>query len=337
MNITRTFSRSPSLVITVAAAASLMVAACGAPPTEVDHDEEALVAPQWIFVDTCATSIAVAADDTIWVVGCDNRADGDIWYMRDVCEGLACGPSWIKTAGRASRVAVDPQGNAIAVSSSGWPTKELFSNVNHIATPTGAWSHENFPSDCVSGLAQRNPGSFALGFVTPVETYDLSKRQRYGTACSVDQNGNSPILMANGALGATWSSIGFSARKIVMFENFSLGGQPWALLADGSLATSERVDGTGFQSRAAPPSFTYDLTDRYAATNAGIYQWDPTPGWQRILDNTTPTGTIVQIAHAGAMQARLANGTFATFGPSSLWGIDDSGAIYRAQVVGSPR
>jgi hypothetical protein len=76
---------------------------------------------------------------------------------------------------------------------------------------------------------------------------------------------------------------------------------------------------------AAPPSKTRSLTDHYALAANGVYEWkDDVQDWNLVLGNTTVTGTITQLAHARKQTARGQSYT------SSVWAIDDSGAIYKA-------
>ena len=80
-----------------------------------------------------------------------------------------------------------------------------------------------------------------------------------------------------------------------------------------------------------PPTTAFGLTDHYALARDGIYEWiDASGSWSRAIDNFTPTGSITQIAAAGAENRTPAGGQLATFGPSHLWSIDTSGTIYVA-------
>lgn len=84
---------------------------------------------------------------------------------------------------------------------------------------------------------------------------------------------------------------------------------------------------------AAPPSkrLAYGLTDHYALASDGVYEWSDA-GQSRAwaVENTTPTGTITQIARSGTVRIQTPSGASSTVGPSHLWAIDDSGAIYWA-------
>jgi hypothetical protein len=81
----------------------------------------------------------------------------------------------------------------------------------------------------------------------------------------------------------------------------------------------------------SPPSTAIGLTDHYALTGNGVYEWsDDNGSWSRAIDNVTPTGSLTQIAAAGAESRTPAGGQLSTMGPSHLWGIDTSGNIYVA-------
>ena len=111
----------------------------------------------------------------------------------------------------------------------------------------------------------------------------------------------------------------------------------WGLAANGSIWLFDE-DSQTFSQMPAPPSYTYDLTDHFAAADDGIYQWnDSAQRWDRYMDNVTSGGPVVQIAHAGAVRVRRKDGTIVTVGPSSLWAIDQGGTVYYAASFTPPR
>src|SRR5207247_673577 len=99
----------------------------------------------------------------------------------------------------------------------------------------------------------------------------------------------------------------------------------WILDSDGNM-WSNNPGGNTFTSKPTTPSLAYGLTDHYALAIDGVYEWsDNRRSWTRVIENTTPTGTITQIARSGAVRIQTPSGATATVGPSSLWAIDDSG------------
>lgn len=129
-----------------AAALLALVGCADATEETIDQDEAAVSGLNWLRVAgaPCATSISVAADDTIWFTQCNTDK---IWYMR--LEGdFAQSPVWTETVGRAKRVAVDNGGFAWVIPSDNSVWRALFTNTSgndqannpSVLRPTGQWT-----------------------------------------------------------------------------------------------------------------------------------------------------------------------------------------------------
>src|SRR5262245_12153494 len=150
-----------------------MLASCiGDEPTEdpVLGEEEASSGPFWIPIDGCATSIGVAPDDTVWVLGCGTQADREVWYWRREGDGFGDTPIWTRTSQTGASIFVDNAGQAIVKTSQGhqW----FYILVNHdgrVARPTGQWTRWQLFSDGTLADAQFNHDEPYLVFHTTAD------------------------------------------------------------------------------------------------------------------------------------------------------------------------
>jgi hypothetical protein len=332
-------------VLTYSAAVVSIVAGfagCGQEPSPTDQDQQALVGHrlEWKQVNVCATSIGVAPDDTIWVVGCDNRADGDIWYMRLADRRNSFDPGnqvWALTKGRAARVTVDAGGQAFAITSTGASlTADVQSkDANTVFKPSGNFQTLLHPDTCLMDTTMYHLDDF-LVFVTGSNMTHVHDHHRFALHCPTDRgNGNFMHLFDK---EPAWTDTGVLAQQIALFTPGSLftpsaAKVPWIIDSSGVIKRyNENADGSGtFTTMPSPPTTAFGLTDHYALARDGIYEWiDAGGSWSRAIDNFTPTGSITQIAAAGAENRTPAGGQLTTFGPSHLWSIDTSGTIYAA-------
>jgi hypothetical protein len=338
----------PSLAI------SLLATACIADAFDADSTgaggdlgEAAAATLEWFpLQEGCATSITVAPNDVVWVTGCDGAADHSVWYMLyelscvdGICAEL---PAWHDDTGSGNHVAIDRTGSTMAVTSGGVTMAALGRNGSDgITRPTGRWSQLfPFSTDCVNEIEQyavSNEG--ALGFETPQYTIAPTALRYLGTACDPDANGNSSVMRRKGQNSA-WQTVSGRVKTLALFYRLfgeTLSQTFWGLAADGSIWLYDE-DAMTFGQMPAPPSYTYDLTDHFAAADDGIYQWnDSAQQWDRYMDNMTVGGPVKQIAHAGAVRVRRKDGTIETVGPSSLWAIDNNGTVYFAGSFSPPR
>jgi hypothetical protein len=315
---------------------------------EAASDRAASTPPVWYPLGSgCADTIAVASNDVLWVTGCDGRPDNSVWYMRyelscvdGICAEL---PAWHDNRFAGARITVDNHGNATVVTSGGFPASAIWATNQSTGTdaPTGRWTNTFTTPDCVNqltGYVIADDG--VLGFESPQRTVTDDAFHYFSTICNADLNGNSPIRHMEDYRGNRWLPANGSGQLLATFFR-PVGSSPQVTLvtsaADGSMWAydegREQFSGIG-----SPPALTYSLTDHFAATDDGVYQYDDaTGGWTHYIENTTQTGRIVQIAHAGVTRVVRADGTAVNIGPSSLWGVDDSGQIYSAVTIVQPR
>jgi hypothetical protein len=303
--------------------------------------------PFWQPLGTgCADTIGVAPNDVLWVTGCDGRPDNSVWYMRyevECYEGICADvPVWYEGKGSGKRITVFKDGNVFVVTSGGAVHGATWQNKNGVAVPTGRWRQPIVAPDCVNQLAGYVADPGGLTFETPTRSSPDDGVWRYfSTACNADLNGNSRIRYLRGYHTQTpWLPANGSGQLLATFFG-PVGSSPEVTLltsgADGSLWSYDE-SGVQFSIMASPPGLTYSLTDHFAATDQGVFRYDDaTGGWNYYIDGVTPTGRIKQIARAGAVRAVRADGSELTIGPSSLWGVDDSGQIYYAVSFRQPR
>ena len=312
-------------------------------------DEVAASTRQWHpLYEGCATSITVAPNDVVWVTGCDGDADHSVWYMRyevQCYEGICADvPVWHDNSGSGNHVAINRAGGAMAITADGTVMAALGRNGSDgIHRPTGRWANL-FPwtQVCVNEIeeyAASNDG--ALAFETPGYTTDPSAMRYLATECDPDVYGNSSVMHRRGqGQDSPWQFVVGRVKTLALFYRLfgdTLSQTFWGLGANGSIWLFDE-DSQTFSQMPAPPSYTYDLTDHFAAAEDGIYEWnDSAQRWDRYMDNMTLGGPVMQIAHAGAVRVRRQDGTIATVGPSSLWAIDQGGTVYYASSFTPPR
>src|SRR6185437_12568045 len=163
-----------------------------------------------------------------------------------------------------------------------------------------------------------------------------------------DSNGNSNILSWNLNLTASefmldmtwdrsppgWVQRGNGAVQIAMFTYPHNGNAqvPWVISSPNN-TTYNFSSWNGEIFVAEPGALGYSLTDHYVASVLlGVYRWDDdTSSWNPYIgfettDANGGTGIIQKIARSDGIT--LNSGTFV--GPSQLWGIDNTGAVFSA-------
>lgn len=176
-------------------------------------------------------------------------------------------------------------------------------------------------------------GSYEFGAYSAHEVYELLDNGAVHVKKTPQPSRIPPVVPPPNNLWKTntteWESTGITnARAMALFTPPSAPFYSrllWAVDANGAMSMYDPTL-PGFSiSMAAPPSRTRSLTDHYALAADGVYEWkDDVQDWSFYLPNTTATGTITQVAHSRKQSARGQSYT------SSVWAIDDSGAIYRA-------
>jgi hypothetical protein len=338
-----TISRSLKLLAPTLLVTSLGIAACTDASITADEesaDEQAATPLSWQRAGGRAISIGVSPDDTIWVVGWENTADSNIWYMqvKDVPGELVTEEVWTMTNGRAKRVVVDNGGEPQGITSSG---AVLFNRVTTTNVQGQAVFKPGVDWKTVDPQIPRFPCVMDLGVIHR-ENYllfqtanrDERDHQYYSLRCPTSR-GNGIFMHIQEDLTSQWTPTSQLAKSLAFFAPAALSDQsagktPWILDSNGNMWSND-AGGNTFTSKPTTPSLAYGLTDHYALASDGVYEWsDSRRSWTRVIENTTPTGTITQIARSGAVRIQTPSGATATVGPSGLWAIDDSGAIYRA-------
>jgi hypothetical protein len=132
---------------------------------------------------------------------------------------------------------------------------------------------------------------------------------------------------------SAWKDTGIKAQSLALFtpsQGRNSLKQLWTLDSKGGMRTYDPSLNNGGLVRPTPPSGAYWLTDHSSITSSGVYQWSDANGrWEFYLDRTTPTGQIIQVAHAGATTIRLPDGSSKTY-ESGVWAVDNAGFIYKA-------
>jgi hypothetical protein len=348
--------------------AALALGACATTPTDApessDEGENAAIVQEqfgWQRIGDCATNLGVSPDDTIWFIGCDAAADGVVWYSRiDDSDPFGGFRQWVPSAtARARWINVDDGGDPTITTS----TVERFR--------TGA-SDAGFPGDNW-GTRLGHPtsrGPFAEVLHHHDEPYLLFQSNNtdrfsptvhhfYALTMSRDGSGDGIALQWSaadvGPGGMTdWKTItsatGATMRgqQIALFTPMNAERSEfkrknvWTVTAGGVVTEYDDTLFSKTRVRPSPPSPILSLTDHFALTADGVYQWDDaangawTPyvgcGAECVhLGSTTPHGTIIQIAHAGPTNIKQRNGRFKVF-ESGLWAIDDAGFIYKAGI-----
>ena len=336
---------SPALLLAACTDASITT------EDELSNDEQAVESQmRWNRATGCAISIAVAPDNTIWVVGCESSADGNIWYMqiKDVPGELVTEEVWTMTNGRAHRVVVDNGGEPEGVTNAG---AVLFNRVTTKNVGGKAIFMPGLNWKTVSPEIPRFPCVMDLG-VIHLENYMLfhteDRQERdhsyYSLRCPssrgngifmwIDEQPNQDVSQVQ------WTPTSQLAKSLAFFApsqlaDQSLGKAPWILDSDGRMWSN--IPGTNqFTSQTTTPTLAIGLTDHFALASGGVYEWSDAGrgSWTRVIENTTPTGTITQIARSGAVAVQIPDGSYKTVGPSALWAIDNTGAIYWASQSG---
>jgi len=317
---------------------SISFSACGEEPSDATEGEQGVVRQHtfgWVRIGDCATSIGVSPDDTLWLVGCDNRADGDIWYTRLEGDAFAQSRAWIQTSGRGKWVNVDDAGSPYVTTSSG---DRYYAAVNTTngktpATPSGNWTIWFRSSDGVQDVLFNHSESYLL-FQTANElgNVSLSQHRFYRIATPTDGTTNGSVGTRSQAT-QIWTDTGIKAQSLALFTpngGPSANKELWTLSSNGGIKSYDPTLNNGGVPRPSPPSKALSLTDHYALTSGGVYHWnDSALDWEFYLDRATPTGQVIQVAHAGAVTVKLPSGKSATF-ESGVWAVDNSGVIYKA-------
>lgn len=332
---------------------ALLLAACTDAATTAGDEvasEDAQEATQltWKRVENPnarATSIGVSPDNTIWVVNAPVppatfNTDRTITYMRvvDIPGTLFSEEQWIETNGKARTVTVDNGGEPEAVTNAGRVLFNEMTLTNGIYTPSRNWhiaQEKRGATTCVKDIG-----------VVHLENYmvfhtgdDGANHSYYALHCQTgaflfmneatrDEDGDASTIF-------DWVPATQSGKQLAFFSfpqlaDQSVGKIPWVLDASGNMF--QNIPGTTrFTAQKTTPTLATSLTDHYALAADGVYEWsDSRATWTRVIENTTPTGTITQIARSGRIAIRAANGSFVTVGPSALWAIDNSKNIYYA-------
>ena len=322
----------------------------------------------------CATSISVGPNDVPWLIGCGSGADHGIYYLAH--GEASCSPqpcfgstilSWQRTpTGAAKQVAVDLNGLPFVVNSAGNVYAASTTNENNSsiiiqdAEFTGWTQLTSSPPKCMNSIAPGEDNGFALVDYTVPMSGDTDFI--YGIGCStVDSYGDRPIYSWNldltNILGITWNaapweqldpSQGAAAVQAVLFNGPSGPSNPQTLWVRNGIGGLYVYQGGQFPQPGGANAFQQvgwtvgSLTDHYASVSfsvAGnviyeIFQWDDaSQTWIEYMSGSTSENThIVTIASSQSIQTT----GYGTFGPSSLWGIDNVGHIFFAAVPGAP-
>jgi hypothetical protein len=167
-----------------------------------------------------------------------------------------------------------------------------------------------------------------------------SDHKYFALGCNADRTGNYPVFKKDAEDQSSWTALALAAQQIALFNpglttTAAAAKDLWMVDASGAM-TRYQPSSIRVSAMPSPSGRTSSLTDHYALTTKGVYFWNES-AWTRVIENTTPTGTVTEIAHAGAVNVKLPNGHFQVFGPSSLWAIDDSGTIYQLGSFSAPR
>jgi hypothetical protein len=317
---------------------------CGEDAADTGSDGVSALPPQavvrqhtfgWIRVGDCATAIGVSPDDTLWLVGCDTRADGDIWYTRLEGDGFADSRVWALTHGRGKKLFVDDAGQAYTTTSSNdrfWSTVTR-TNGNPPTTPTLDWAPWIVSlNGTIQDQMFNHLESYMVFHTASDGSPNLGEHQFYRITKPSDGSLDGRVWYKTLA-SSSWTDTGIKAQSLALFtppRGQNAAKELWTLDSKGGMRTYDPTVNNGGFVRPTPASGAYWLTDHYAITSSGVYHWSDANGaWEFYLDRTTPTGQIIQVAHAGATTVKLPSGTSATY-ESGVWAVDNAGVIYKA-------
>lgn len=294
-----------------------------APDTDSEHATQSTqeVGARWTHISGCARTIAVSPDDTIWVTGCTGGANKEVWYLhpRD---------PWALSVAHATRINVDNGGQVYAATADGalWIDLVPITKANEISFPSDEWVLWGVPPGPVAfrdvlfnHLDQVLLFRTANAGTVPFESHDLYALEK--------KSSDGRVYHMNAGEGVWHQIPHLLAKQIVLFR--PQPGVPvrkkdlWALDSSGVLRWVDHDVPTPVE---APPGSIVSVTDSHVLTTSGVYRWSDLH-WSKVVDRSTPTGTIVQIAFAGAADAWMPERVMQTF-TSELWGIDDAGQIY---------
>lgn len=304
--------------------------------------------PEWVYVNNCATSISVTVNNIIYIVGCDPSGVGTVWHMRQnaaECHELACGDDEQIWAAddmqglRARRVSVENiGGGGLATDDTGTLRIGVYQpfpgqRSSDVFLEPNLWE-TSITGSCVDDVEQYHVRPTGIWYVAPQPPFAVggggaTDYRTFATSCNANARGDRDVLAAIGPAPGLRPT-GHVARELAIFADGTTQAM-WGLRSDGSMFSYTTATGEA-REQPTPPATAYDLTDHFAATESGIYEF-VNGGWQLYIANRTASGArIKQIAHAGRVVASLA-----TRGPSLLWGIDEAGNIYKAVVQTTPR
>jgi hypothetical protein len=346
----------------LAALGLLLAMGCAAdePTTDEDSaiDDKEANGGEWVeaesFPATCATSIAVEANNILWLTGCD--ATGTVFYQRDaqICNAQTCSPlrENVVTEGSGIRVRLSGSTGPYAFDSAGRVASQLWSGTQQnpeIMFPLRTWRagiREGFVDitapQCIRDLvltgSEKTYTAHFKTFNTNVTHYNI-----VATSCSFEGGNNYSTLIHDGRGG--WRAMPGAVRDLANFRQFTDDDNfdtVWGRTFDGTLY---RVQDQQWLDAPQPPSPTQNLTDHHALTSAGVYQYQDSIGqWSSspVAPATAPDGTpIVEIAFANKAWVDLnaGNGSavdgagrhifnWTTVGSSRLWGRDAAGRVF---------
>jgi hypothetical protein len=225
---------------------------------------------------------------------------------------------WSAYINRDPNVAI-PNGSWFNVSSSGYP---------------GYPPQPGFGSKSLSALVVVNVPPDLMMWHTPAGVVPGSLPEDFWGLLSGPSGQNHSVAEYNAKVTTTfWDSpqAGSVAVQIALFKTINpqtnLPAQiPWVLQNTGDIFSYYYPTKSFVHMAGAATS----LTDHYVVGSiggipSGIYKWDDNAeSWDYITTNILPNGNwITQLAYSGAVTV---NGS--TWGPSELWGLDNTGAIY---------
>lgn len=313
--------------------------------TSADDDQAASVLTWVQEPNACATSIDVAPDNTIWVVGCDIDANGNgsVWTMRREvsCVDGFCSenPEWDGSSGRGKRVTVDNGGepNVITAAGERWggtvriprtgpnrgkyiPTLEFEQNLNSKFL-------------CLRDFRFQHVDSYH----TYLSTAGVPRADDHW-AFGVDCSGKLIYQLVGGGADVNWYTVEISPTSFALFspDTIAAGAAQhktiFTLEANGRIlkhGDGHLLNGRFDQLFTTPSGTALQLTDGHALTTKGVYKWNG-QGWAKVIGLTTQVGsTVTQIAYAGPSSAGA--------GPSQLWAIDAEGRVFHTAFISTPR
>jgi hypothetical protein len=301
-------------------------------PTSSD-EQEAGSGKEWVAIAAggCATSLGVSPNNVLYVTGCDaGVVNKSVWRLAE---------EWSLTSGTGTRIGVDHAGLAEVIRNNGQPyfASVTSTDARHVCEATGAFFQNPPNSPCLADFEMYHLDNLLAGVTSnlPVANGD---HHMFAVRCPT-VGGNGLVMTRMGEF-AQWVSTSpeLLASQIALFTVSGSRRQIlWMVDAAGVVSSYDEGDDfdqdEGRQvARPQPPGGPVrSLTDHFARTDGGVFVWnDAASTWSRVAPNSTPFGSITQIAHAGAVVITGIDGRRFTVGGSDLWGIDGTGTIYRA-------